>query len=93
MAALRSRCGQYIFTLWFLLLILLWPPYVIGQAIYIFILWFLMAALWNRRGKEDRRKKLLFAFALHCKRCYAENRCELMQCERSLNSLYCNTSI
>jgi len=27
----------------------LWPPYVIGQAIYIFILWFLlMVALCNR---------------------------------------------
>jgi len=24
----------------------LWPPYVIGQAIYIFILWFLLASLW-----------------------------------------------
>jgi len=30
------------------LLLLLWPPYVIGQAIYIFILSFVMVALWNR---------------------------------------------
>jgi len=27
---------------------LLWPPYVIGQAIYIFILSFVMVALCNR---------------------------------------------
>ena len=26
-------------------LLLLWPPYVIGQAIYIFILWFLLLLL------------------------------------------------
>jgi len=33
MAALRSRCRHYIFALWFLLSIFLWPPYGIGQAI------------------------------------------------------------
>jgi len=44
MAALRSRCGHYIFALWLLSFYLsyLWLPYVIGQAICIFILWFLL---------------------------------------------------
>ena len=37
--ALRSRCGHYIFFLWFLLL---WSPYGIGQTIYIFMLWFVL---------------------------------------------------
>jgi len=36
MAALRSRCGHYIFALWFLLSSSLWPPYGIGQAIIFF---------------------------------------------------------
>ena len=45
MAALRSRCGHYIFVLWFLLLFL-WPPYVIGQAIYIFTLTFVLLSFF-----------------------------------------------
>jgi len=40
MAALRSRYGHNIFILWFLLL---WPPYVLGKAIYIFVVWFLLS--------------------------------------------------
>jgi len=31
MAAVRSRCGHYIFALWFLFS--LWPPYGIGQVV------------------------------------------------------------
>jgi len=34
MAALRSKCGHYIFAQWFLLsFFFLWSPYVIGQTI------------------------------------------------------------
>ena len=33
MAALRSRCGHYIFALWPLLSFFLWSPYGIGQTI------------------------------------------------------------
>ena len=50
MAALRSRCGHYIFVLWFLLY--LWPPYVIGQAIYIFILSFVLFSSPNLSGRR-----------------------------------------
>ena len=39
MVALWNRADHYIFALWFLL----WPPYVIGQAIYIFILSFVLS--------------------------------------------------
>jgi len=39
LADLPSRCGHYT-------LILLWPPYVIGHAIYIFILWFLLSSFF-----------------------------------------------
>ena len=46
MAALSSRCGHYIFILWFLLS--LWPPYAIGQAIILlFCGFFFMVALWS----------------------------------------------
>jgi len=44
MAALRNRCGHYVYVMWFLL----WPPYVIGQVIYIFILWFLHLSFFPR---------------------------------------------
>jgi len=37
MAALRSRCGHYIFALWFLIMVALWNR----ADHYIFILWFL----------------------------------------------------
>ena len=40
MAALSNMAGHYILPCDFYLLLLLWPPYVIGQAIYMFILWF-----------------------------------------------------
>ena len=47
MAALHSRCGHYIFALWFLLLLLsLWPPCV-ADADIIF-----MVALWNRADHD-----------------------------------------
>ena len=46
MDALRSRCGHYIFVLWFLSsFFFLRPPYGIGQAIiFFFALWFLSSS-------------------------------------------------
>ena len=49
----QRGCVRFMFGETYLALVFLWPPYVIGQAIYIFILWFLL--LFSLRNLSGRR--------------------------------------
>jgi len=43
----------------------LWPPYVIGQAIYIFILWFLLVSSFFSSPNLSRRRLNVYHTSTH----------------------------
>jgi len=45
--------------------IFLWPPYVIGQAIYIFMLWFLLLLLFSSPNLSGRRLDVYHTSKFH----------------------------